>query len=202
MLRGTASLFALHRTLFILICLMAVVLPAKAAGPNERPRSALGGRKVALVIPSARYNRFLHEELMAAFSAKGVDVTIVSSRMGIAAPNKGDKTVQVEMTIGQVDMSAFDALVFAGGGTLYTEFANQKRTNDVIGQALALNKVLAGIDIGKAVLVNSGLIDYRLPAQRDMVGGSVSVSGKVITANAQYVVQPFIKSLFDAMRQE
>ena len=189
------------RMLIAVICLTCFIQIPNADISAETP-SALEGKKVALVIPYERYNLFLQEELMGAFNARGINVTIVSSKKGNATPNKGKTPVRVEMTIDQVDMNTFDALVFSGGGALYSEFANKKPTNDIIGRAVALNKVLAGIDIGKAVLVNSGFVDYRLPENRDTVGGAVTVSGKVITANAQYVVKPFIESLFKVLQKE
>ncbi len=201
MYHAASVFFYLPRILLTVICLTCSIQVPHAPASAETP-STLEGKKVALVIPYERYNLFLQEELMGAFNAEGINVTIVSSRRGNATPNKGRTPVQVKMTIDRVDMNNFDALVFAGGGALYSEFANKKPTNDVIGRAVALNKVLAGIDIGKAVLVNSGLVDYRLPENRDAVGGAVTVSGKVITANAQYVVQPFIESLFKVLQKE
>lgn len=100
-------------------------------------------------------------------------MTIVSSRLGMANPNKGQIPVAVEMTIEQVDMAVFDALVFAGGGALYTEFTKNPTNERIIQLAIKMNKVVAGLDLGKALLVNAGGVDYKLPDNRDVIGAAI-----------------------------
>lgn len=181
------------------IWLSITVQPLAASGQDPKTTPRLKGKKVALVIPYGRYNRYMHEEFMGAFESHGIKVAIVSSQLGNATPNKGTIEVAVEKTIEQVDMNYYDALLFSGGGSLYTEFANNPKTTQIINKAVQLNKVVAGIDLGKAVLVNAGIVDYQIPKNRDTIGAAVTVKGKVITGNSTYVIVPFIEAVLEAM---
>ena len=151
-------------------------------------------------------NRFRDEEFLVPkkiFEDAGVDVTVASTRTGIATGKLGVK-VNVETNISDVKADDFDAVVFVGGGGVedYRLHQNPKLHNLVI-EAYNQNKVTAAICIAPMILAESGILKEKnvttFPSSEDYItqrGGhltheSVSVDGKIVTGNGPEAARKF-----------
>jgi protease I len=115
------------------------------------------------------------EELEAA----GNDVIIASTTTNIATGMLGG-TIIPEITIDEVIVDDYDAIVFIGGIGSSIYF-NNKKAHDIAREAYIKEKIIGAICIAPSTLANAGLLREKKATCYPSEGGNLKSKGAVYT---------------------
>ncbi len=167
------------------------------------------GKNIAMII--AR-NNFRDEEFLKPreiLENAGAEITIASSSLGAAAGMLGAK-VMIDKQLKDIDVSAYDAVVFVGG-TGASEFWDDATAHQIANETVAQDKVLAAICIAPVTLARAGVLkDKKATVWHSEQGkitsegctytaSAVEVDGKIITANGPTSAEEFGNAIIDAL---
>ncbi len=151
---GRGSKYMKFRLLVLLVIGISPVLGA--AFGKEPEVKTLAGKKIVMVIA---YRDFRDEEFFTPYSVlkeAGAEVTVASSQLGKAKGMLG-KSVEVNVVIGTVVATNFDAIVFIGGAGAQ-EYFNNPVAHRIVQDAVFHRKVLGAICIAPVTLANAGVL--------------------------------------------
>jgi protease I len=143
----------------------------------------------------------------------GAKVTIAASSTRESVGMLGRVKVRPEITLDQVDPTAYDAIVFVGGQGA-SEYWNDKTAHRIATEAYAAGKIVAAICIAPVTLANAGLLKGRkatvFPSEKDALvkgganytGAGVEVDGRIITADGPASATKFGKVVRDALERQ
>lgn len=169
----------------------------------------LNGKKVAMVIA---HQRFRDEEYLRPkeiLEEEGVSVTTISSKKDIAIGMLGAK-VKPDLTLDNLRIKEYDALLFIGGGGAEEYWDNQKAHSLAI-EAVQRGKVLGAICIAPVILANAGLLYGKkatvFDSEVDKIKGKGAVytglpverDGNIVTANGPEAADQFGKTIVEAL---
>lgn len=132
----------------------------------------------------------------------GVKVTTASTKTGTAAGKLGAKA-KVDITIEEVEIKNFDAVIFVGGPGSYQYFNNHIAFRIAKEAILHHNKVLAAICAAPGILAHAGVLSGRsatvFPAEAGLLQSkgafytkkSVEIDGNLITADGPKSAKQF-----------
>jgi len=174
----------------------------------------LSGKTVAIIATDF----FEEAELVKprdALRAAGADVRVYSTGTDPIQAVEGDttqtRTIEVDGTLDDLDVSTVDAVVVPGGTINADHIRTEERARDIVRQAMADELPLAVICHGPWLLVSAGLAQGRrltsYPSLADDVrnaGGTwvdeeVVVDGNLITSRNPDDLPAFIKAIEDAL---
>lgn len=115
------------------------------------------------------------EELEAA----GNDVTIASTTTTIATGMLGG-TIVPEITIDEVNVDDYDAIVFVGGSGSSIYF-NNKKAHEIARNAYYKGKVIGAICIASSTLANAGLLREKKATCYPSEGSNLKSKGAIYT---------------------
>ena len=166
--------------------------------------------KVVLMV--AAPENFRDEELaqpQQILTSAGAKVSIASLRTG-SITGTGGLSVQAELTVDQVTVDDYDAVVFVGGPGMIQYLDNTKLI-DLAKKFHQANKLVAAICVAPVILANAGLLKGKsatvwegkravLEAKgADYVDEPVVVADKIITANGPAVAEEFGQAIVKAL---
>ena len=169
----------------------------------------LEGKKVAMVIA---HQKFRDEEYMRpkeVLEKEGVAVTTVSSKTGVALGTLG-LNVKPDLTLDNLKIKDYDALLFIGGGGSVEYWDNQKAHSLAI-EAIQRGKILGAICIAPVILANAGLLYGKkatcFDSESDKIknkgaiynGASLEQDGNIITANGPEAAEEFGRAVVRAL---
>lgn len=169
----------------------------------------LEGKKVAMVIA---HQRFRDEEYLRPkeiLEEEGVSVTTVSSKKDIAIGMLGAK-VKPDLTLNDLKVKDYDALLFVGGGGA-EEYWNNQKAHSLAIEAVQRGKVLGAICIAPVILANAGLLYGKkatvYESEVDKIKGKGAVynglpverDGNIITANGPDAADQFGKAIVEVL---
>jgi catalase len=137
----------------------------------------LAGLRVAIVIGDGSDEASI-ALMQKALRATGAQTVLVGHRSGPIATSGG--THQPELTVLNSDARSFDAVVVPGGDT--AALTDEPRAVDFVGHACGLEKPVAAIGSGRAVVEASGSAGVGLVRGED--GQVMRVARELITALA------------------
>jgi protease I len=169
-------------------------------------------RKILMIIAP---EKFRDEELnhpREVFRSQGADVTVVSTKAGIATGAYGHKE-KIEKTLDDVAGETFDALVVVGGGGSPQHLWDNKQIHDIARRHLQIGKVVSAICLSGVVLAKAGILDgveatvwksdesMKAYAEHKVkfVDKPVVRSGKIITANGPAAARDFGTAIMSAL---
>ncbi|MBW2994942.1 DJ-1/PfpI family protein [Candidatus Woesearchaeota archaeon] len=143
------------------------------------------------------------------FEENKAEVTIASKDVKEAKGKLGGK-IKVDMDISDAEVNDYDAIVFIGGPGAAAYF------EDDIAQAIAKEaydsgKVVAAICIAPSILANAGILKGKkatvYPSEEENLkdkgaeytGESLTIDGKIITANGPDAAEDFAKEIVCAV---
>jgi len=141
---------------------------------------------------------------------KGIKTTIASLKTGECIGKLGGKT-NSEITINQISLKDFDAIIFVGGQGASVYFDNNMALK-IAKEFYENKKVVAAICIAPSTLANAGLLKGKkatcFPSESGNLkengsiytGEPVTVDGKIITANGPQAARDFGKKIAEALR--
>ncbi len=189
--------------LLVLILLPPLTMPAM--GGKE-----LEGRRVLMVIAPEGYRE---EELsvpQGIFRELGAEVVVASTRRGIARGMFGGE-VNVNITIGEVNLSDYDAIVIAGGAGSRQYLWDDNDLRALVTAAYEDNKPVGAICISPVVLARAGILkdkectayhavkDELINAGARYKDEGVVVSGNIITAKGPKEAIDFAIAISEVM---
>ena len=123
----------------------------------------------------------------------GIKVTTASTQVGTAKGKLG-MTIKVDITLDQVNVSDYNAVVFIGGPGSYDYF-NNAAALQIAKDSVKLGKVTAGICAAAAILAEAGVLKGKKAASFSGVANilkekgakysdsGLEVDGKIVTAD-------------------
>ena len=171
----------------------------------------LTGRNVLIVF--ARQN-FRDEEVEAPRSAladAGATVTLASSSLEEATGMLGAK-LKADILLKDAKAGDYDMVVFTGGSGA-TEYFDSPDAHALAKAAMEQDKIVGAVCIAPTILANARLLEGRqvtcFPSQADHLkakgahytGGSVTVDGKLITAEGPKAAQAIADALVKALAE-
>ncbi len=165
----------------------------------------------ALMIIAPR--NFRDEELFQtkeALESSDVEVTTASKHAGEITGMLG-KTATPDITLEQVNVDEYDAVIFVGGVGA-SEYFNDQKALSIAKDAVSKGKVLAAICIAPSILANAGLLDGKsvtsYPSEQENLeskgarytGEAVTRDGKIITGKGPEAATQFGQEIAKALQ--
>ena len=179
-----------------IICLLIFIIQCKHNFNSCLKQDSLKyiSRHAAIIISSNGFFEYEYRIVKSVLTRGGVEVHTYSNKTGISKGHYGDSVV-VENLIRDLDVKAYDALIFVGGpGVL--ELLKKVEVKNLVYEANRANLIIAGICMG-AYLLSSTRILYKRKATTSNLysthtkmikngafytGDSVTIDGNFITA--------------------
>ncbi len=163
-------------------------------------------KNVVLIIA---FNSFRDEEYAdpkIVFEQAGVKVTTASTQLGTATGKLGLKT-KVDITIDQLNISEYDAVLFVGGSGSYDLYEN-KTCHKIAKDTAAQGKVLGAICAAPGILAHAGVLKGKKATMFDdtgvlakfgatYTGNSVEVDGKIVTATGPDTAKDWAEAILN-----
>jgi protease I len=141
----------------------------------------------------------------------GIETRVASTTTGVAKGMFGG-TAKAELSLEQVKIEEYDAIVFIGGSGASVYYENPQAL-EIARKADQAGKVLAAICIAPGILANAGTLRNKRATiwNGDFVkmlkaggakytGKAVEVDGKIITANGPPAAREFGRAIAKALR--
>lgn len=169
-------------------------------------------RKSKRVLMIIAPRNFRDEELLIPkkmFKAKGMRVTIAST---VTTPVIGmlKGTARPDITLNDVYVGKYDAVVFVGGVGARFYYAS-KKAKKIASDTVKAKKILGAICLAPNILAKAGLLrgrkatcwnsDILIENGVDYQRRNVVVDGDIITANGPKAAQAFAKAIINALKK-
>jgi len=175
---------------------------------------AQGGTQMRKAVMIIAQENFRDEELLEpkkVLEEAGIDVKIASLSKQVARGMLGAKVIP-DMTLQDIDVQEFDAIIFIGGSgsSIYWD---DPSAHKIAQQALSSNKILAAICIAPVTLARAGLLKdkkatvWSSEAGRLKQGGAIYTAkdvekdGNIITASGPDVASEFGNQIVKALSE-
>ncbi len=114
------------------------------------------GKKVVLVVAFEGYQQAEYGEPKRLLEEAGVTVTTASNQLGAAIAKDGS-TTPVDMLVQNINVDAYDAIIFIGGPGALDALDNES-SYTVIKQAYRKQKIVGAICISTRILAKVGIL--------------------------------------------
>jgi len=183
---------------------------------NKEPRISFAGslrryrmKRAVMIIGFEGFRDEEYVEPKKVLEKAGIEVTTASSKVGIAKGKLG-LSAKVDISLKEVNVPSYDAIIFVGGPGSYTYF------DDPIAQGIAKDavkeqKILAGICAAVSILANAGLLKgikaTSFPGEASNLKNKgakyspsgLEVDGKIITADGPAHAKQFGDAIVKAL---
>jgi len=177
----------------------------------------ISNKKILMIIAYNGYQDLEYGIPREIFEKAGCVVMTASSSLGQASGKLGGST-KVDLTLGQVKVDDFDAIVFVGGPGA-SEYFDDLKAHEIAKKALDENKVLAAICIAPVILAKSGVlsgrkatvwsssvldksgIDELKKGGAEYVDQNVVLDKNLITANGPEAAEKFAQIIIEKLAQ-
>ena len=195
------------RRLMAVLFLVLVALFMSSASVTGKE---LEGKRVLMVVAPEGYKE---EELSVPsdiFKDSGAEVVVASTRTGIARGMSGGE-VAVNLSVGDVNISDYDAIVIVGGVGSMKYLWDDSDLRDMVRAAYDSHKTVAAICLSPVVLARAGILRDKectafVTAKEELIknGGryqdaGVVVSGNIVTAKGPEYAREFAMAVSDVM---
>jgi protease I len=190
----------------------AVLLFTCAMAYGGESAMGSGGSKILMIIAHDNYRDEELEVPLQAFKSNGMDVKIASTSLNPARGMLGG-SARPDILLGDVDIDAFDAVIFVGGSGASCYWSD-KKAHEIARAVLARNKILGAICIAPVTLANAGVLDgkktavwpsegKRLKAKGAVLSAAgVEIDGNIITASGPASAQAFADAIISRLKKE
>ena len=191
----------------LVLVLVALFMSVDSASVTGKE---LEGKRVLMVVAPEGYKE---EELSvpsSIFEDSGAEVVVASTRTGIARGMSGGE-VAVNLSVGDVNISDYDAIVIVGGVGSMKYLWDDSDLRDMVRAAYDNHKTVAAICLSPVVLARAGILRDKectafVTAKEELIknGGryqdaGVVVSGNIVTAKGPEYAREFAMAVSDVM---
>jgi protease I len=141
----------------------------------------------------------------------GIEVRVASEEVGMARGKLGGM-VMPDLTVGEVGVDDFAAVIFVGGpGTVV--YLDDPAAHKLAKDFFAAGKIVAAICMAPSILANAGLLNGKkataFPNEKanlvtrgaKFTGAAVEVDGKIITACGPEAAKEFGEKIVELLKQ-
>ncbi len=139
------------RKLALVTAMMALCPAWAGAGP-------VAPKRVLMVVNDGLWAPEYYEPRRI-FDAAGFQVTVAGKYPGAVQPDRRNtayQPIKVDLTFGQVDLAAFDAVTFAGGNGAWTDYFPNEDVHRLLREAFRQQKVVGLLCVSTGLL---GMVD-------------------------------------------
>ncbi|MGE4291197.1 MAG: DJ-1/PfpI family protein [Desulfovibrio sp.] len=161
------------------------------------------GKKAVMVVTYNGFEDTEYKDTRAKLDDAGVIVSVAAAEMGTAKGQNGKK-VEVDLTLAEVNVADYDAVVFIGGKGSRT-LVERPEAQRIAREAMEQGKVLGAICYSPVALAKAGVLQGRQATVADSWSGpailkengcdykkgSVVVDGKLVTGNGPKAAKKF-----------
>jgi len=168
-------------------------------------------RNILFVIAPVGFQEIEYQTPRTFLENTGYTITVASKGVQTAQASSG-KVVNVDQQLDEVKIDDFMAVVFVGGpGT--TVYFNDQTALALAKEAFQKNKVIGAICIAPSILANAGILKDKkatsFPSEEAnlkskgaiFTGDSVTVDGKIITANGPSSADEFGQKIVEVLEK-
>lgn len=167
-------------------------------------------KSVLMIIAHKNFRDEEFEEPYKIFTNAGIITTIASSNITEAKGMFG-KTVKPNITISDVVVNNYDAIVFVGGSGA-SQYFNDETAINIAREAYKQRKVIGAICIAPVILANAGILQGKKATVWDgefisklksgkaiYTGKDVEIDENIITANGPSAARKFGNAILNAL---
>lgn len=166
-------------------------------------------KKVLMFIAQKGFRDEEYKEPRDVIEKAGIKVEVASKTSQIATGKFGMK-VNPDLSLKDVDVKNFDAVIFVGGPGSYDYF-DDPITQGIAKNALKEGKILAAICAASSILANAGLLKGKratcFPGEgqnlkskgANYTGSGLEIDGKIITADGSAHARQFGEAIVKAL---
>jgi len=204
--------FIIHNLLFIILILLLFSGCSLPFGKKQSDTNNMNSqkKKILMVISPIDFRDKEYFEPKAIFEKTGMEVKTASIQSGIAKGADGGEA-KIDLSVSEVKPEDFDAVVFIGGPGMAQIVADDSL------QILArkfhdAGKITSAICVAPSILARAGLLtgkkatsfpdvkDDLIKGKAEYTGESVTVDGKIITANGPESAKEFGEKIAEALK--
>ena len=158
-------------------------------------------KKAVMIIAHAGFRDEEYAEPKAVLEKAGISVATASSKLGLAKGKLG-MPANVDLSLDQVNVKDYAAVIFVGGLGCYDYF-NNPTAHKIAQEAVEQNKILAAICSAGGILAHAGVLKGKkatvFPSEAELLkskgaiytGAAVEVDGNIITADGPQSAKKF-----------
>jgi protease I len=175
----------------------------------------LEGKLIAMVIAFRDFRDIEYFIPRDDLKAAGANITTVSFEKGLAIGADGGEA-PVDLTISEVDLENFDALLFIGGPGMAKKLDDEAAQN-LARETIKADKILGAICIAPALLAKAGVLKdkkatvWSSPLDKSAVkilqengadyqDQAVVIDGKIVTANGPEAAKEFDQAILNQLK--
>ena len=204
------------RWTLLLILISSILLVSASCIKEETstmiPKKIFTDKNALFVIAFEGFQDLEYSKSREILEAAGVKITVASSSLGTATGKFG-KRVDSDLTINEVIVADYDAIIFIGGPGA-TEYIDNQTAHILVREAVKANKILAAICIAPEILAKAGVltgkkatvwssiierssIDILKDNGAQYLDQEIVVDGKIITGNGPDAVEKFGQAILE-----
>ncbi len=153
----------------------------------DSPEGPLWGREVLLIVSHDGFQDVEYSTVRDHLESRGASISVASDLPGTARGVSGTE-VHVDLTLDEVSVSDYDAVIFIGGPGTPQHLWGDGRAEAIASQAAALGIPLGAICLAPGVLADAGVLRGR----RATVYPDPSAVQKLLDGGAEYVDEPVV----------
>ncbi len=177
-----------------------IIIPLLLAGCVKQTKIDLAGKSVLFIVAPQDFRDeefFEPYKILTSYGAKAY----IASKERIARSVFG-KSLNVNLTLKEVSVDKYDAIIFVGGPGTKVYF-NDTEALRIAKEAYQKNKIIAAICIAPSILANSGILEGKIvtafPSEKSNLemhgaiytGKDVEIDGNIITASGPFAAKKF-----------
>ena len=166
-------------------------------------------KKIIMIIAYEGFRDEEYQHPKEVFEKDGIKVTTASSSLGIAKGKLG-MSAKVDLTLKDLKVSDYDAVLFIGGPGCY-DYYNDATAHKIAQETIKQGKILGAICAAPGILAAAGVLkDKKATMFTDdgtlakgggfYTGADVEIDGKIITATGPSTAKAWAETIAKALK--
>lgn len=166
-------------------------------------------KQIVMIIAFERFRDEEYSFPKEVFEKAGIKVTTASSKTGTATGKLGMEA-RVDITLEQVRVADYDAVLFIGGPGSFNYYDNEE-CHKIAQETIEQNKILGAICAGPGILARAGVLKGKKATMFEdtgelakggavYTGKGVEIDGKIITATGPSTAKAWGEAIVRALK--
>jgi len=196
--------------LLIITCSFLISCAVKNKSAQPESNMNFNNKKILMVIAPKDFRDVEYLEPRKVFEQNGIEVQVASIQSGVATGADGAK-VKIDLTVSQVEVNDYDAVVFVGGPGM-AEILNDESMQLLAKKFYQANKLTTAICVAPAILAKAGILSGKQATVWSGVvsdlaaGGAIYLKekvvqdGQLITASGPAAAVAFAEKIIQSLK--